>query len=158
MDLEEFACIVSYTLTPDCAPTPAIVSAVRHYNQLRVAVARQLSEKLPADLVTTLRRASQVDVIANVPKHAKCAVTKQFIQTGVTLYVTPGETLITVASAYREPLRTLFQVFHFDDEIRAAYHAWASRSVKPAVEDFVRYNQSSCVKQLFVVFEQLCGT
>lgn len=155
MDIDDFAHVVTYTLTPDRAPTPTIIAAVRAYNQRRVEIAKHLQSKLSDDIVSLLRKADAVDVIDSVPKHAKCAVSKQYIQNGITLLLKPGDRLVTVSNTFREPLRRLFLVFHFDDEIRKAYHNWAGRAVRPAIDDFVRYNQSSHIKQLFVVFQQV---
>jgi len=156
MELEEFSRVVAYTLNPRTQPTPATISAVRAYNTLRVQTAKKQSEGLPNMLVHPLRKASSVRVIPSVPPYAKCVVTKQYIKDGYTLIINGGEHLFTVGNFYRQTLRHLFLIFHFDDEIHKAYGEWVKRCITTDIDAFTAYNHSSHIKKLFVLFQQLC--
>ena len=123
-----------------------------------VAAARAASNGIPEDVIQPLRRANSIDVVHNVPKHAKCQITKQYIKHGITLHLQPNDSLITVAPNYRERLRNLFLIFHFDDEIRSAFNDWVKRCGTSDIQPFLEYNSSSYVKKLYVVFQGLCNT
>jgi hypothetical protein len=152
MELPNFAQVVTYTIDPNVQPLPATISAVRNYNQLRVTAAKKASKNIPNEVIQLLRQAHAVDIIHAVPKHAKCIITKQYINNGITLLLHPKECLLTVGSHHRETLRNLFIIFHFDDEIRKAYHDWMKRCNSSSMEDFITYNSSSHIKKLYVLF------
>ena len=156
MDLANFAQVVAYTIDPNVQPVPATISAVRTYNQLRVTAAKKASKHMPKDVIQPLRQAHAVDIIHAVPKHAKCLITKQYINNGITLLLHPEESLITVGANHRQTIRNLFLIFHFDDEIRRAYHDWIKRCKGADIQDFLSYNSSSHVKKLYVLFQGLC--
>lgn len=158
MELEEFARVVTYTLNPNTQPTPTTISAVRSYNTIRVQAAKKHTQGLPACIVQPLRKASSIQVIPTVPQYAKCIISKQFIKRGCTLIINNGELLFTVRDFYQQSLRTLFLIFHFDDEIHKAYNEWTQRYIQTDIQSFTQYNQSSHIKKLFVVFQQLCYT
>jgi len=158
MDLADFSQVVAYTIDPSVQPMPTTISSVRQYNQMRVAAARAASNGIPEDVIQPLRRANSIDVVHNVPKHAKCQITKQYIKHGITLHLQPNDSLITVAPNYRERLRNLFLIFHFDDEIRSAFNDWVKRCGTSDIQPFLEYNSSSYVKKLYVVFQGLCNT
>jgi len=80
----------------------------------------------------------------------------QYINNGITLLLHPTETLITVGANHRQTIRNLFLIFHFDDEIRRAYHDWIKRCKGADIQDFLSYNSSSHVKKLYVLFQGLC--
>ena len=155
MDLPNFAQVVAYTIDPNVQPVPATISAVRTYNQMRVAAAKNASKGIPNDVVQPLRRAHACDVIHSVPKHAKCLITKQYISNGITLLLQPNDTLMTIGANYRQTLRNLFLIFHFDDEIRRAYHEWSKKCKGSSIQEFTAYNSSSHVKKLYVLFQGL---
>jgi len=158
MELEEFARVVTYKLNPNTQPTPTTISAVRSYNPIRVQAAKKHTQGLPACIVQPLRKASSIQVIPTVPQYAKCIISKQFIKRGCTLIINNGELLFTVRDFYQQSLRTLFLIFHFDDEIHKAYNEWTQRYIQTDIQSFTQYNQSSHIKKLFVVFQQLCYT
>lgn len=152
MELQHFSQVVTYTIDPNVQPLPATISAVRSYNQLRVTAAKKASKNIPNDVIQLLRRAHAIDIIHSVPKHAKCLITKQYINNGITLLLHPNEYLMTVGSSHRQTLRNLFLIFHFDDEIRKAYYDWMKRCNCNSVEEFATYNSSSHIKKLYVLF------
>ena len=156
MELSNFAQVVAYTIDPMVQPVPATISAVRNYNQLRVTAARNASKHIPSDVIDPIRHAHAIDIIHAVPKHAKCLVTKQYINNGITLLLHPSEKLITVGANHRQTLRNLFLIFHFDDEIRKAYHDWMKRCKSTDMQEFLTYNSSSHIKKLYVLFQGLC--
>lgn len=155
MDLPNFAQVVAYTIDPNVQPLPATISAVRTYNQTRVAAAKNASKNIPDDVVQALRRAHACDVIHSVPKHAKCIITKQYICNGITLLLQPDNVLMTIGANYRQTLRNLFFIFHFDDEIRRAFHDWSKKCKGTSIDEFAAYNSSSHIKKLYVLFQGL---
>ena len=158
MELCNFSQVVGYTIDPNVQPLPATISAVRSYNQLRVTAAKKASKHIPGEMIQLLRQAHAIDIIHNVPKHAKCLITKQYINNGITLLIYPEGRLVTVGSSHRQTLRNLFLIFHFDDEIRKAYRDWMKRCNCNAMEDFIEYNSSSYIKKLYVLFLGLVQT